>query len=334
MTHTSDDATIQITKIAATEVDRFIPLFQEVWPGGGALHGDRARWFFGASNPNGRAPVLAAEAEGRLVGARGSTWWPLRVGATTLKTVQLHGTCVASDFRRRGIFSRLNVALIDALAGERADAIFNVSVAASRAGYEKLGWRYLPGLRRLILCPRPLKLLAAIRGDLRKLRGGFTPIDEASEAPPAEGWGALLETRGRHMSGLAHTAYDAPFLRWRYSNPSAGYRFLSARGLGVVVYRRGTRAGQRELLIGDIFPTKHALQVAPLIALLLLRERPVLLSTTMTTDHPYRGVLRRCGFFPDPKGDLNLGWRPLSEDAVLAMPSLRWALQTADVDTF
>lgn len=325
-----------VQELQKTHAARLVPLFDTVWPSN-VSNEQYARWAFEAS-PTGNLVLTATLNDDRsnIVGARGSILWPLQEeGPGALKVHQLSGTCVHPDFRRRGIFTQLNLAFLERFKEAGGDCVFNVSVDKSRAGYEKIGWSYLPGLRRLILPVRPLRIARAAMTTEGEIRGAPTSLEPGDEPPDFESISYLNEARKVQLGTQFFTRYSRSFFNWRFSRKMSGYRFLVIDGTGMVCYKTGRRCGLRDMVIGDLWiiqPT--VVQLARLLWPLMRRERPDLVSVVTTRAHPLHGRLRSLGFVPDPKGDLNLGVRPVTRRGEALLDPGRWALMMADIDTF
>src|SRR5690554_2309145 len=109
-------------------------LFQLVWGGDFDEINSKTNWAFYKT----RSKVLLYQHDGQLIAIRGGIYWPISIENRKLNCIQFHGTCVHPDFRRRGIFTSINKDFLKEVEKEGLDIIFNVSVDASRAGYEKL----------------------------------------------------------------------------------------------------------------------------------------------------------------------------------------------------
>lgn len=314
-----------------------LPLFERVWPQEFG-HSEKIRWAF-QTNPLGAGILMAATpAKDTMtpIAARGSIVWPVTSGddVASLKVHQFHGTCVHPDFRRMGIFTALNRVFLERFAELGGDAIFNISVASSRAGYEKLGWSYISGFHRLILVLRPLRVLQTLL--TRKARAGFCVNSIPSQRPPSFEQVADANTkRNAILDGRFFTHYDDALFQWRYDNLAAGYRFVVDKTHGFCSYKAGRRGSAKEVLVGDIWPLGTPYRsIGKLLWRVVRREKPHLVSVLVSRSHPYHRYFRALAFFPDPKGDLNHGVRPISEKGREFLQPSRWALMTADIDTY
>jgi len=326
-----------VVELKQENAQSLLPLFECVWPREDG-HREKIRWAF-ETNPLGPGILMAAtpaEDETTPIAARGSIVWPVtsRLGATNANVHQFHGTCVHPSHRRKGIFTTLNREFLVRFADTGGDAIFNISAAASKAGYEKLGWTYIPGFHRLVLVLRPIRVLRTLLA--RTGRPDFFLNSVPSQRTPCfEQVAAANNKRSSVLDGRFYTRYDDAFFRWRYANPAAGYRFVVDATDGFCSYKVGRRGAASEVLIGDIWPLGTPYRSIPkLLWRVVRREKPHLVTIVMSKTHPYHRCLRALAFFPDPKGDLNHGVRPVSEKGRKFLQPSRWALMTADIDTY
>lgn len=102
---------------------------------------------------------------------------PAYYGSRRLNCVQFADSCISKDCRRKGLFLKMNQAFLNAFFKEQpGELIYNISVDASRAAYEKLGWNYIKSLQELRCYPNIFKSLLKVKFDIRKFRGA--PIYE------------------------------------------------------------------------------------------------------------------------------------------------------------
>jgi len=85
-----------------------------------------------------------------IVGSRAGWIWKFKYNNLVLNSIQFGLTAVSKDYRRLGIFSKLNVNYINHLKSKNIDFIYNVSLPNAKKGYEKLGWIYCDGIYRII----------------------------------------------------------------------------------------------------------------------------------------------------------------------------------------
>lgn len=317
-----------------------IDLYRHVWPESfTGEHQSYLTWAF-INIPSAQSLlfwVAEDQKKQQLAAARPSLYWPLfSCDGLSLRSFQLGGTAVHPDYRRRGLFTQLTERLLASMADTDADCVFNVSVPAARKGYEKLGWRYLSGMRRYIYFNATAKNIAQIIRSPHSLRRQpSSPI--RSEFVLPDSIADFLEARHEFLRGRFYSELDAARLKWRLSKPSEGYRVLFNEQHGLCIYKIDQLPTHKEVLIGEIIPLNSSFSATRYFKReILRRESPLLMSMILTGGHPLRRSLILNGFLPDPRRELNFGVRkinPRLNDDILFDPN-KWALATWDIDTF
>jgi GNAT superfamily N-acetyltransferase len=195
-------------------------------------------------------PMVVAEAEGRLVGARPFLTMPIRAGEDVHLAFQPGDTMVDPSHQRRGLFTRMTERALDWFAGiesPRAAFCYNFPNEQSRPGYLKLGWREVgpvPVYRRV---QNPAALLngGRLRGRLatiasrsylratQPLRGQPADLSvERSSGVPAATLASLYE---RRVPAGFHAHRTPGFYRWRFANPVWEYGTYVVRRADVPV---------------------------------------------------------------------------------------------------
>lgn len=300
--------------------------YRRIWPDVEERDVDekaKVAWAFGG-NALGRAPLLLAHEGGSLLGVRGGILWSTDLGdGAPRPIVQLHGTAIDQSIRRQGVFSTMTRQFLAELNDDGVPLVYNVSVAASRAGYERLGWTYLDSLRSMFFPVRPDRIMRHLAGRALRRRGTAAP---STELPAFAAVQQLLEARSRSLTGMMHTAYTAEFFEWRFD--PAMHRWLGDPVAGYVVYRLRRRGHLTELLLGDVWPGTSSARA--LVRRAIRHEWPDIVTSWTTTDHPLYRELRLAGFITQRGRALNLGLRcPDGQE-----PTVTPALMAADVDTF
>lgn len=171
------------------------------------------------SSPFGRAAVQVVRIDSQVAAA--GCLWPLalRWQGRELLALQACDTAVDPDFRRRGLFMKLNKARQSHAIQKNADFIFNFPNANSLPGYLKAGWVFVGRVPWFVRVMKP----GAVVQDLR--RGGKSinlPQLEryrmSDEIAAELGQGASPEDEG--MSLIRSPGY----WRWRFfAHPSRHY---------------------------------------------------------------------------------------------------------------
>src|SRR5690554_6218702 len=328
---------VEISVLPKRDAHELVKLFDVVW-GEGQHHSAHARWAL-QSNPVGNGPIVIARDGNMLVASRASIRWPFQAANGYRPIVyQLTGTCVHPDYRRRGLFSEVNRYFLDMIASPiDRPTVFNISVEASRKGYEKLGWNYIPGLRRNIRIARPKSFFSKILRSPRNLRAEtqLIPTKLKHSLTPFEKLIELARRREELLKTRHHTYYDAEVYEWRYSKDEHIYRDVFISGVGWCVYKVFQRGNLVEAEIGDIWLNKNSpLAMRALLAKIVSRDLPDIFTVVISRGHPLRKHLWVNGFAPDPKGDLNFGVRLVDERSSNLEQLRTWAIMTETLDTF
>lgn len=277
----------------------------------------RTRRFFEwkhLKNPFGPSFVWVAEDEGRLVGLRAMMRWDFRSQGRSVRAVRAVDTATHPDFRRRGLFKKLTLGMVESLGAEGIELVFNTPNEQSRPGYLKMGWREVG---RPTLWVRP--------GGRFSVRAHTWP----SQTPP----GMQLPREER-----LHTEKNQAYLRWRFDDVAdLGYGLLREQDRAVY-FRRRTRDGRAELTINALIaPTRS--DVVPLARLVRRVVRStgdtyaVALAASGTRE---AAALCLAGFVPVPGRGPRLVVRqvPGQQTPPLAPRLSGWRLQVDDLELF
>jgi GNAT superfamily N-acetyltransferase len=295
-----------------------------------ARHAEYFAWKHEQS-PFGASPAwVAVDRDGELLGFRTFLRWELVRGSSVVRAVRAVDTATRPDVQRRGIFSRLTTAAVDALLRDDVAFVFNTPNQQSLPGYLRMGWEQVGRL------PVSVRAASVTRLDrLRRARGPAEKWSLSSEAgipagdafAEAEAVARLLGTLER-AEGL-HTNLSSAYLRWRYGLPALRYRVLSAgTGVedGVAVFRLRQRGKAVEAVICDVLVPRGESKLAV--------QLPRQVVTITGADYGLRSGRSGSGggFVPLPGQGPVLTWRALTETT---MPSRRqWDLRLGDVELF
>lgn len=308
---------MRIERAAVEDLNEIVDLFILVWKGNRDLVYSKTIWAFN----NERSVVLIMRNDSNnIIGVRGGFEWPLKLGTSAIKSFQLHGTCVHPDYRRKGIMTMLNLRFIEELKSMNVDLIFNVSVAQSRLGYEKLGWLYQKGFHRLT------HFNSRYSGE-PNLSIGSRFTREFQET--------LLKKRNSHFSKLDfHTDYSNSFYDWRVSNEKEGYSLVRINE-SLLLYKIDKSIPRKtKLIIGDVFLNNYSFSEFKLVIKALMKAvKPVMTFTYISKSHPLFFYYVRLFFIPNPKNyHLNFGVKSLRENT--SFNGVPWAVSYIDIDTF
>lgn len=120
----------------------FLSLYESVW--GRERTEAWFDWKYGVDNPfYDETPVLVAETDGEIVGAKPHVPAELRIDDRTVVGLIGTDTMVHEDHRQQGLFSRLTDRSVDRYADREPVVTFNFPNDKSKPGYRKRGWYFL-----------------------------------------------------------------------------------------------------------------------------------------------------------------------------------------------
>ena len=237
--------------------------------------------------------------------------------------------------QRRGIFSRLTTAALEACRDDGVDLVFNTPNEKSLPGYLKMGWTQVTRWPISLRVRRPVALLgAAARRDLSA--GGPKPAGALEPARSAVETLTPVLDRAAQPAGRLITPRSLDYLRWRFGTGPIPYHCWRDGDAAVLlrVRSRGDRLSEAvvdEVLAPDARSARRALSAAVRAS-----------GATHAAAHfgegwPAAGVLRRAGFLHPPKAGMTFTVRPVAERA--AAPGgptdpRAWSLTLGDLEVF
>ncbi len=316
----------ELVKLENDDLLSLVELFQIVWGGNYDKRLHKTHWAFN----NNHSRVLVLKHENKIIAARGGFEWPLLQGTTQIKTYQFHGTCVHPDYRRMGLFSKLNLAFIEQAKNDGFELIFNVSVKSSMLGYKKLGWQYLKGFHRLTKIHSPIKFLLSKLGKNENHTNNFKIENDS----------LLIENvlenynfkRFKVGENQIITDYSKEFLTWRLKNPGENYRVYNIDN-SFVVYKIKYSNGLKEVILGDYFLVENSyILFKKLLNHVIEKENPDISYSYIFSNHPYYKHYLKALYMPNPLHyNLYFGTRPINNNYTL---SNNWLMSFLDIDTF
>src|SRR5690606_26077272 len=238
---------IVIDILESHEFDELTKLYCLVWNLDFEETKERTIWAFKET----KALMIVARVNNKIIGSRGGFWWPLKFNELNFDVIQFHNTCVHPDYRRRGIFTKLNLKFIEISKELGYKGIFNVSVDASKLGYEKLGWKYLKGFHRLTHVNKPINCIQHFKSAEKEQV--FKTIQSSDDKLWDRIDESLLNQRELFFDSFIQTRITKQFLKWRLSNKRAGYKMIS-NTKGCIIYKIYFNKGNlKGLIIGEVF---------------------------------------------------------------------------------
>lgn len=225
-----------IAPLRADQRKAALVLWQGLWRGGRSINAAYFRWKFEDNPVPTPNPVQAASVGDKIVGlvaAHGSRW---EHDGREVNVACVGDLIVAPDYRGSDVFARLLDATADQLADDGYDLAFDFASG-----------RYVP-----YMMLRGWKGIGAI--PTAQAHNGSGKVELDDDMPPARSWPwhrpfrrlagddgieVSTEPKPAAMASLVQRlgptnrirgVRDDRFLRWRFANPLAGYRFLYAGG--------------------------------------------------------------------------------------------------------
>lgn len=326
------DNTFEIRKVEKNDVDKLAVLYDQVWPNVSFNKHEKANFVIGESS----GVSYCAIKEGEIVGSRTSFFMPAFYGIRKLNCVQFADSCIREDCRRQGLFLKMNQAFLDGFFKEQpGELIYNISVAASRAAYEKLGWKYIKSLHGIQKYPNFLKLIFKIHFDPRKLKG--SPIfDKTTEIVPIPK--SLFDAREKFFlqTETIHIKYTEETFTWRVKSGN-GIKVRLYDSLGAVVFKYGKKpSGLSYLQIGEIFLENYSYECFKKTMNKVKHEFDTdIISVILTLGHPLLPFYKKYCFNNIKQQFSNHGVRVETDEMKkICYEPKNWALSFLDIDTF
>ena len=298
-------------------------------------------------NPFGTSPCLLAEAEGRLVGLRVFMRWDWLAQGTAWPAIRAVDTATHPEWRGKGIFNRLTLALVERMTAEGMAFVFNTPNDQSRPGYLKMGWVDVGRVTVHVRISRPLRIAGALA------RSRLSADPTVTTAPPGNiglPVSALIEDPAleHFLQGRAtpsqrfSTPRTREYLRWRYADiPGVGYRALwNIDGVdgAVVLARQKNTGGLRELRLCEVLlggGRKSQRMSRDLLHEMSKQGEADYVTAMAPFGSSVQRTLFRSGFMPAPRVGPRMTVRPLNTANGLDPLQLsNWELAIGDLELF
>jgi GNAT superfamily N-acetyltransferase len=273
------------------------------------------------ANPFGPSYLLIAEERGAIVALRAFMRWTWWSSGQPVPAVRAVDTVTHPDWRGRGVFTSLTLAMVERVQSEGVAFVFNTPNDHSRPGYLKMGWTLVGRIHPWIR-PQPLG-----RWYGRNAGGDFASVGQLLEAP---GLDDLLSAMAADYDPRLITRPERAYLRWRYAE-SPGLAYHAAWQLdegpgAALVFHVLERPRWTELRLCEILasPTRESMaQARDLIGKTARQAGAHFVSAVTAPRTPERRVLRSSGFVPFPRRGPFLTVRPLQASALEVDPRRR-----------
>lgn len=341
------------TEADTEEILRLVILsLGEYWNRAAGLRFDTGFWSWKhLTSPFGASPCLIAEAEGRIVGLRVFMRWQWQAGETTVQAVRAVDTATHPDWRGRGIFSSLTLALVEEMRQEGVSFVFNTPNASSGPGYLKMKWVNTGRTSPLIRPLRPLHLLGSLVAKPRANGTGngaapaartaptATRIGELFREPALDGFLRVLDREERRL----RTPRSRDYLQWRYRDIPGGiydalWEFDGTDG-AVLIFRQKHRRGFTELRFCELLvgPSRRSAAIGRALLRQAVADTEADYASAMAASGTAeQRVVLGSGFLPAPRLGPILTVRSLNALASGLDPLKRpnWRVSLGDLELF
>lgn len=266
-----------------------------------------------STNPFGPSIILLAEDDDGAVGLRAMMRWRFRSGESVVEAVRPVDTATHPRYRRRGLFKRLTMQVLDELAAHGVQMVFNTPNDQSRPGYLKMGWT---SVGVLPLWARP--------------GGRWVP---SGRQAPREGFTLPVIEDARLVTDRSLAYFD-----WRYDRaPGLRYRRLGDGESGVVVRDR-VRNQRQELAVTEVVvPHRAAIPRCAKVLRRAVHQSESHYAIAMASPNTREAaVLALAGFVLIPGRGPHLVSRevPGAEPPPRLADSRGWRVQIGDLEVF
>lgn len=297
-----------------------INLWKEVFHKKQEVSESLIRWF----SSEGIGDILLAEDKdsNRIVGSRGIWNWRFQYKGKLIRAVQFGLTSVSNDYRRKGIFSNLNMKYIESEKAKDIDFIYNVSLPKARKGYEKLGWVYIDSLKRITR----LNLFQGFFGKSEKYKISNSINEEICNI--------IATIRENNKSDLLSPIHDKDFLINRLSHKE-DYKIYYTNNV-VIIYRIKSQFRLKNIFIGEIYcDFNNVANIKNTLNMLHKIENSFFISAYITESHSLHPLEKTLRFRNIKKKYLSLGIKILN-DRNIRFDQIKKdiVLSYLDLDTF
>lgn len=285
----------------------------------------------------GSAPLVGAVSPEKnlVIGAKPGWTEPLVYNSEKHKVIQFRHTIVHPDFRRMGIFSKMTSFYINKAKAENYEFIFNVSVPNSKAGYIKMGWKYIEGYQRLVKI-FPFRILSKYFNS-----GNLFSETSRQKYSIDKYWefiAGMNQKTKEDFINKYHINKSLEYIKWRYSKPSKEYYCCADEKLGYVLFCFEMKKKFRILYIGDMrLLGNYSSSFRTLLKRIKKDMCFEMSSLLVSVGHPYYNIFRQNGYRVLRK-NLNFGIKQLTmpdEEFHGKLSDMRnWAFLSGDIDTY
>ncbi|XVH33654.1 GNAT family N-acetyltransferase (plasmid) [Haloferacaceae archaeon DSL9] len=317
--------TYAIRRYDHADRDEFLTLFDEVfdaWMGG-----DWFEWKYDRNPYAEEVPIVVAEHDGSVVGARSFFALPVAAGSDRYLAFQPCDTMVHPEHQRQGLFTRMTETAIEWYSDD-IDLFFNFPNHRSLPGNLKLGWEIVSEQERYYRVQNPaawISQLEPVEPLARRIAGAYLAAKdrlagssdefdlEWYDRVPSAQLASLAATETHQQF---HVARDEQFYEWRFANPIRAYETVVATDGGspvaAVIYVKIERpTGVSAVRFIDVLPlsgeqnARRTAALSSLVGAICRRHGDVDLLVAPGETIP-EAALRAYGFYSDKQPPLGL----------------------------
>jgi hypothetical protein len=201
--------------------------------------------------------LFVAEVEGDIIAASALWAWKFHFKGRGINALQPCDTVVHKNFRRKGIFKKMNIARINYAKDRRCDIIYNFPNSKSLPGYLNMGWNFTGKVRWRVKILKPLKVFQSYFKN------------KQSEKILLEGEYRLTKDKisfcfSQRDNCNIQTFYSNEYIKWRYFNhPSRTYGLINLNSStninnNFAIFTLSKKHKMTEMVVTDIFSTDRA----------------------------------------------------------------------------
>ena len=337
------DNELEVRDVTPDDVDGLLALIRIcLGPGSVPRSREYLQWKH-FNGPFGPSHGLVAVARGEIVGLRLFLRWRFGLRGSIREAVRPVDTAVHPQWRGRGIFTRLTMALVEGVHDSGCSFAFNTPNANSRRGYLQMGWEDFGRAPLLARLCKPRRVFAAGLGKISDARApspgcGSATVRDLGEDSLARAFSGSAAPTSQRLA----TPRDRAYLKWRYLDiPGLDYHAdweHSGSAHAAAIFRIRNRRGLRELSVAELLVGGD--RASATIATGLLRRAveatdPDWVVACAAAGTRERGCLLRAGFLPISALAPRIVVRQLQEiPGVDITARASWNLSLGDLEVF
>lgn len=328
---------MKIEKYSKNHKSRLLELLQYIWENlDGSERIKKFEWLY-ENNPYQKEPfIYVALDDEKLVGSRAFVPCNFTVGGSIIKTFCAADAIIHPDYRRRGIFSQLQSALIQDIRALFPDNCIIIALSSnqfSTPGHLKLGLQQTNGIKKYCykislfnyMKVRLFKRRKPEKQTMFQVNKKDTHLELSKKLQASEVSAFLKENR---INDKITNVRDEDYFLWKYSYEPEKYTYVYCRkhstliGYMIIKHISDYQSSIEEYFSLDPKVLRSMINVAAIKLTI-----PIMRTQVLTTQE--KKVLQKCGFITEP--DLLLKLLKKKRLPVLIRPI---QLETVEKDFF